>query len=399
MLGKTNTTALREGAVITEIEDYRWVRMTSGIHGDFVKAVYKNGLLAAVTADGKVAHTADGEVWEVSEPEFAGCRFCDIEWDGNRFILVGSCESEDSTKRTGLILTTADFASYEKKELTNDGKPEEYLTVLVRNGRYILVTSIPSVVSTDFEQTTYKNMANSYRITMGVTVAKNENAILVYVHERSESGLVSYTHSLYMVEEELIRRLKTYDYNPPYAMLSLLECKGALYTMGRITGLNYNLDKITEAGEIMTMNTGQNFMFVDGVYFDGCQIFINSHEMLVVKKAESLAEKNTEDLKEIVPESTLRCVTKAFGQLYLFGNQGLVLRSSVEAGNEGPVTIQTLSAKKALAEAKVYADQRIGELEKRIAELEKKLSGTSLGEDLSSYVKRGYHTFDGAIDT
>ena len=34
MLGKTNTTALREGAVITEIEDYRWVRMPSGINGD-----------------------------------------------------------------------------------------------------------------------------------------------------------------------------------------------------------------------------------------------------------------------------------------------------------------------------------------------------------------------------
>lgn len=375
MLGKTNTTALREGAVITEIEDYRWVRMPSGINGDFARAVYKNGLLAAVTADGKVAHTADGEVWEVSDPEFAGCRFRDIEWDGNRFILVGSCESGDTTERTGLILTTADFVSYEKKELANDGKPEEYLAVLVRNGRYILVTSKPSVVSTDFEQTTYKNMAKNYNITIGVSAVKNENAMLVYVHERGESGVASHTHSLYMVDENSVRSLKTYDYNPSYAMLTLLECKGALYTMGRITELNYNLDKITEAGEIMTVTTGQNFMFVDGVYFDGCQIFINSHDMLVAKKGESLAEKTTEDLKEIVPESTLRCVTKAFGQLYLFGNQGLVLRSSVEAGNEGPVTVQALSAKRALAEAKAYADGKYTELETRIAELEKRLSG------------------------
>ena len=76
-----------------------------------------------------------------------------------------------------------------------------------------------------------------------------------------------------------------------------------------------------------------------------------------------------------MPESTLRCVTKAFGQLYLFGNQGLVLRSSVEAGNEGPVTVQALSAKRALAEAKAYADGKYTELETRIAELEKRLSG------------------------
>ena len=249
--------------------------------------------------------------------------------------------------------------------------------MLVRNGRYILVTSKPSVVSTDFEQTTYKNMAKNYNITIGVSAVKNENAMLVYVHERGESGVASYTHSLYMVDELSVRSLKTFDYNPSYTMLTLLECKGALYTMGRITELNYNLDKITEAGEIMTMTTGQNFMFVDGVYFDGCQIFINSHDMLVIKKGEGLAEKTTEDLKEIVPESTLRCVTKAFGQLYLFGNQGLVLRSSVEAGNEGPVTVQALSAKKALAEAKAYSDVRYAELETRIAELEKRLSGTT----------------------
>ena len=155
--------------------------------------------------------------------------------------------------------------------------------------------------------------------------------------------------------------------------MSLLECKDALYAMGLLSGLNYNLEKITDANEIMVMSTGQNYMFVDGVYFNGCQIFINSHEMLVVKKGESLADKTAADLKEIAPELTLRCVTKAFGQLFLFGSQGLILRSSVETDNEGAIAVQTLSAKKALAEAKAYADGKYTELETRIAELERKL--------------------------
>ena len=383
MLGKTNVTALREGAIITDVEDYRWVRIPSGTYGDFVKAVYKNERLAAVTADGKVVHTADGEVWEVSEPGFAGCRFNDIEWDGSRFVLAGSCTDENTSGKAGLVLTTTDFAAYEKKELSGIGGVKEYLAVLARNGSYILVTSKPGVVYTDLERGTQGGSLkyNGEYNTVNVSAVKNTGRILVYLYERGGGHpVVSHVHSLCMVDGDSCRRLKTYDSGAAQdkAAVSLLECKDALYAMGLLSGLNYNLEKITDANEIMVMSTGQNFMFVDGIYFNGCQIFINSHEMLVVRKGEGLAGKTSDDLKEIAPEAALKCVAKAFGQLFLFGSQGLILRSSVETDNEGAIAVQTLSAKKALAEAKVYADQRIGELEKRIAELEKKLSGTSL---------------------
>ena len=109
-----------------------------------------------------------------------------------------------------------------------------------------------------------------------------------------------------------------------------------------------------------------------GVYFNGCELFINNHEMLVVRKGESIADKTVDDLIEIAPEMILNCITKAFGQLYIFGNQGVILRSSVEINNENAIAVQTLSAKKALADAKAYADSRYAELEARIAELEGK---------------------------
>lgn len=56
MLGKTNITTLTEGAVVTEIEDYNWIQMQSGIYGNFAKAVYANDYLAAITADGTIAY-------------------------------------------------------------------------------------------------------------------------------------------------------------------------------------------------------------------------------------------------------------------------------------------------------------------------------------------------------
>lgn len=81
-------------------------------------------------------------------------------------------------------------------------------------------------------------------------------------------------------------------------------------------------------------------------------------------------DKTLDDLVEIAPELTMNCITKAFGQLYIFGNRGAILKSSVETNNEDTVTVQTLSAKKALADAKIYVDERYAELEARIAALE-----------------------------
>ena len=124
MLGKTNITTLSEGAVVTEIEDYRWVQMQSGVYGNFVKAVYANEYLAAITADGTVAYTEDGEVWQTYTPEYEDCRLNDIYWDGRRFIIVGSYgfTDTDSDKKyqRGLILTTADFSIYEKVEIPGE---------------------------------------------------------------------------------------------------------------------------------------------------------------------------------------------------------------------------------------------------------------------------------------
>ena len=80
---------------------------------------------------------------------------------------------------------------------------------------------------------------------------------------------------------------------------------------------------------------------------------------------------------EIAPELTMNCITKAFGQLYIFGNQGVILKSSVETNNEEVIIVQAISAKKALLDSKKYTDERYAALEERIAALESGESGNN----------------------
>ena len=154
MLGKTNITTLSEGVVVTEIEDFNWIRMQSGINGNFVKAIYESGYLAAITANGMVAYTTDGEAWQVSNLKYTDCKLEDIAWDGSQFLLVGSYK--DTVERTdgtsgeydlGFISITADFASYEYFSADTQGiysvdsydYDSEYVAVYPVNGKRVVL--------------------------------------------------------------------------------------------------------------------------------------------------------------------------------------------------------------------------------------------------------------------
>jgi len=374
MLGKTNITVLAEGALVTEIEDFKWIQMQSGVYGNFVKAIYKGGYLVTVTADGTVAYTADGEVWDMAALEYENCRINDIDWDGNRFVLAGSYSGGNA--KTGLLVATTDLKHFINAGLV--GYSECY-AVMPQNGRYAVVAiggyDAVYAVFTDFDGTT----KNSKKLTTPTgwevhhcITAKNSAEMLVYAHVNSISGSNnSNEHVLYKIYDELAELVVSDRYNLPDAKaMAPLECKGSLYFMDLLSERNFALNKITDSNEMLAMCTGQNFSFVDGAYFNDCQLFINSHEMLVVKKGENIADKTVDDLIEIAPEFTMNCITKAFGQLYIFGNQGVILKSSAETGNDEAVVVQALSAKKALADAKAYTDARYEELAARLAALE-----------------------------
>lgn len=387
MLGKTNITTLSEGAIVTEVEDFKWIQMQSGVHGNFVKAIYKNDYLVAITADGTVVYTTDGEVWQTSILEYEDCKLNDIEWDGSRFILAGSHTATvgEATATYGLILITTDlvnFTLFDIKSNDDDGSHynKEYYAVHAKNGKsYILAYRIEYssfklvLYESDLVNTIGKNIyVWTYYFGSGtISVAKNSTEMLLCFNASIYNYDKDCYNRVYKVNGNNIATVKMLsEKGTTIPMVFAIECKDTLYYMSALTQDNYEFAKVSEANETFAMSTEKNFAFKSGVYFNNCELFINNHEMLIVKKGESIADKTLDDLIEIAPELTMNCITKAFGQLYIFGNQGAILKSSVETNNESTITVQTLSAKKALSDAKQYTDEQFALLEARIAALE-----------------------------
>ncbi len=399
MLGKTNITTLTEGAVVTEIEDYNWIQMQSGIYGNFAKAVYANDYLAAITADGTIAYTKDGEVWQTSTLEYEECKLNDIYWDGRRFIIVGNYSFADTTLnknyKRGLIVTTLDFSTYEKVEIPNETDLNdnglgywisEYFGIYAENSKYYIlgIKMTKGNVNNSVKETTYLcrfagNLENKWEeliihefevLNPLLSVDNNLNKFMVSCSGRFKNGSsTSYINGIYVVNSYEKKEIEINN-SSTNLLTPVFECKNELYYMRLYSEDNYVLSKVIDSDEKMVLSRDINFGFVDGIYFNSCLIFLNNHEMMVVKKGENFADKTIDDLIEISPELTMNCITKAFGQLYIFGNQGAILKSSVETNNEEAIVVQTLSAKKALADAKQYTDEKYATLEARITALE-----------------------------
>lgn len=355
--------------------------MQSGIFSDFVKAIYKNDYLAAITADGKVVYTTDGEVWQVSVLEYEDCKLHDIDFDGSRFILVGSymgtktlSNGTTTEKQKGLIVVTSDFKYYEKKEITGGNDYDSCLAVYPKNGKYIVINysqggyndniyiSVGNLSDDGWEKETLMNGVN---MNHPFSVAKNSLYMLIAGKKKTGTSSRPYEFNVVAINGEVAT-----EFSVAGCSAKAFECKGELYYISNSSSDNYRFAKLLSSGSDMLISNTIDYMFVDGVYFNECLLFISDHGMLIVKKGESITDKTLDDLLEIAPELTMNFITKAFGQLYIFGNQGVILKSSVETNNEDAVMVQTLSAKKALAEAKIYTDELYAELEARVAALE-----------------------------
>lgn len=379
MLGKTNITVLQEGGVITEIEDFTWIRMQSGIGSDFIKTIYNGGYLVGMTQDGYVAYTADGEVWENSKLDYNQCKLNDIDWDGEKFIIVGCYVDAGTEDMMALAVTTTNFTSWDPLASINDGKVyAEYLMIYKQNSKYILAareksTEYEYLILTDFTAggTTNKLIQENMNGTShrGSLVAKKTAGALLYIRSRAQRS-PSDSHDVYKIANGDRTRITGISSRDVGDIYRVFECKDALYIQKLSSKDSYDLCKITDAGEIMTISTGVDFGFVSGVYYDGCQLFISRHEMMIIRKGESFADKTLDDLLEIAPEMNMNCIEKAFGQLYVFGDKGVILKSNAEADNEEAIAVQVISAKRALKDAKAYTDEKYKVLESRIAALE-----------------------------
>lgn len=252
-----------------------------------------------------------------------------------------------------------------------------YLAIYPKNGKHIVISSYSATYAN--RRSIYVSIGSLYdgiwesetclkKINMEYpfSVAKNSQYMLICGREQTASSSAPYENHVVGIRGDVAS-----EFQIAYCSAKAFECKDELYYISSSSSDNYKFARLLSSGSDELISDNINYMFVDGVYFNECRIFINAHEMLVVKKGENIADKTLDDLIEIAPELTINYITKAFGQLYIFGNQGVILKSSVETNNEEAIAVQTLSAKKALAEAKIYTDERYAALEERIATLEK----------------------------
>ena len=378
MLGKTNITALQEGAIVTDVADYGWIQQQIGINGNFVRTIFNNQYLVGITENGIIAYTADGEVWQTVVPDYVDIRLNDIAWDGNRFLVAGSCRIEDEGAgypRKPLLLSIADFAKHEPINIISSLDPliptsfvdlEDILAIYPENNKYVILAlrqNSPNrfyLIYTDLssfcEKDEYPQVST---IAYPFSIAKSSHGMIM--------GYSKEYGSIYKLEKD---GLKPVLENNVSNRLYVFESKDEFYYMGLTESHKYELRKILPTLETTLISSNINWMFSDGVYYNGCQLFINNHSMLIVKKGESIGEKTLDDLVEIAPEATMTFIEKAFGRLFIFGNQGLILKSTTEVNNKEAITVQHLSAKQALAQSKIYTDEQVTSLEARIAALE-----------------------------
>lgn len=393
MLGDTNITAISENTLVTEIENYGWIAQESGAAGDIVKAIFANNMLVAVTGAGEVIYTNDGEVWEISESNIVESSFADIIWDGEKYVIVGNEGSK------GLIVASADLKEFTKIELSNNpyvstmqaNKYEYEATklfgIIFRNRTYtifgvsdsksyfnFLTWSGKELDSLVFKYTNERG-GNGYRYANGY-IAKNSLGCAAYMKSAFDgTSAISYgdeRHSVYITYdmESFNLLVSTMVQDDHAKLLNVFEVKDELYMQYLKSDSNYQLVKISTNGtEVLVMNTGNNFGFVDGVYYNNCQVFFNAHDMLIVKKGESIKDKTVDNLIEITYDSTITCAIKAFDKIYLLGNGGMIMMSSEEEKSNEALAVSTMSARKALADAKSYTDSQVNVVEEQLAAL------------------------------
>lgn len=396
MLGKTNITALQEGAIVTEIADYGWMKQDIGITDNFIQVICKNGYLVGITSGGKIAHTKDGEVWEISEVTHSSLfGLYDIEWNGEYFFICG-WHIKDGRER-GIIFKTTDFSAFEILDSTAidnlfsdlDDVSVRYSQILYSGSKYILAVVLADynrfnhstyAIITDFSTYSNKITVHLGSIYAPVFAKKSDSILCSYI----ETGSVTYSHpvTLKIVNQNVLS--KTYEeicgqsrsYQGGITVsVPVFSCRDSFYASSQYgncsEGLeyDYSLARCSE-GTGIKLSNGTDFGFISGCYFSGKYVFLNKTSILVFSKESEITGKTLDDLIDIGSETELSIIIGAFNKLFIFGNGGLILKSTNEVNNNEAITVQYLSAKQALAQSKTYTDEQISTLEARVSALE-----------------------------
>lgn len=374
MLGKTNIVTTAESAATAEIEDYKWIAASAGDGQAFIKAAFGDSMLAAITADGGVTYSADGENWEwQSVGDYV---FCDILWDGARFIIVGG-HNEDG-KDYGLIIITTDFTDLDVRTKCTDSDASnqyrffgiakvnnKYAVMVQQNGssQQQLISWVGDLDTWDTKTVIRKVIRNgSFSWTaFHVELVRNTSGFMLYAKGTGNNS--GYSHDVYTSSDGVVfnnqATLTSTSTNAINNWIKVMSLRDELYFMYLVNDQTYNIYKVLSAMDRVLVSTGINYQFVGGAYYDNTLVFINNHNMLLVKNNESLTDKALSDMFEISYDYSFNSIIKAFDKLYILCNQGYILMSDAEGKSSETTAVSTMSARRALFDAKKYTDEQL----------------------------------------
>lgn len=433
MLGKTNITTVKGGTVVSDIADYGWDHVNANIISAFKKCFYANGILVGITMDGRILYMNDGENWITADLQTeSGYKILDGLWDGMRFVFVGS-HDVTAERCNGMVVITEEFKSYTVLyDCTGSGYEEDkddpnsigvsdayikgaycgrlYAVALNEDATYTVLGTIQNsrqgnsyymylaagrlddlkykckIGRTGYasQSTATNHKGKDLMDVIYVDAAKKSNEFLFYAKYPDKTsggnGISYYSHivgrscngNTYTELENYpdsgnVMSTENYDVK----RFNVFECKDSLYYMS-VKSTPNNLIKLlgSSGNSKSTMSTGIDYAFVNAVYFNKSEIFINDHQMLIVGSGENVSDKTLDDLVEITYDFSLSSIVKAFDKLYVFGTGGNILVSNDEVKNEEALAVKTMSATKALYDAKIYTDEKYEVLEARITALE-----------------------------
>lgn len=399
MLGRTNITTIKGGTVISDVENFVWNEVgTLQVEGAFKRTFFGNNTLVAISEGGTVIYSKDGENWERAVFEVnAECKIVDGVWDGKQFVFAAN---------NPVIITTEDLQEYKKYEIPDVIKL--YAIFYNINGTYTVLCGKKEPSLNEFIVSFFKGIPENlqevgivdtrkYRDeaaeNLYVKTAYSENILICYIKGGDTGVSDCFAHQVGVTEDGVsVRKLLSswYDvhnkyttrpanfYEGPLNKYKIFSLKNALYYMDILEESKKLIrikDFSDEKGDVVS--TGKDWGFIGGEYFNKCDIFVNTNQMLVVKPGEYIAEKTIEDLIDITYDFSITNIIKAFGKLYLFGTNGHILVSSNEIRDENALAVKSMSARKALYEAKEYTDKKYEELVERIARIEEVNNGNS----------------------
>lgn len=374
MTGRTNIIPTRTAAITSDefdLKNVQWNAVVLDTSDNCVCTLYEKDTIVLLFSKGSVSWSYDGEKWNTKK--LGNFVFQYIFYDGKQFLICGS--SNDN----GLIITTVDFESFTTYDKFTSSVQSQYNLNFCGGFydgnayRFIALETNISSISARYNVYTWQgetldtlkakkeilsqtggqlNLKYSYN-------GKRCNVIICWING-SSANVASYKNyysadGIDYVSAEITSiqsRELSYINIKSLDGIAYVFCNEKLYRS--LSGTTWTL--ISEIESMRDITKINNQFFIIGTPNKG----------LITQGNESISEKTSNDLQILIDDVVVTNVIYALERVVMVCNGGIVCYASQKNADPETEAVKTMSARKALSDAKVYTDSKFEEMKKYI---------------------------------